>query len=131
MEFLEGEDKEIDEFVAAHLKYHRGEPTAGVTTWYFSVYGRTSHNFRCFYVIEHSREELQPLINRFCKIGDTVFSDGLKSYFNLSETMIHKVVNHSEGFVDPDDHNINTNGVEGSHGALRRKVSAHGPVQLN
>ncbi len=47
---MEGETKEIDEFVAARCKYHRGEPTSGVTTWYFSIVGRDSGLFRCFYI---------------------------------------------------------------------------------
>ena len=44
--------------VAAHCKYHRGEPTAGVTTWYFTVIGRESKVFRCFHVEGRSIEDL-------------------------------------------------------------------------
>ncbi|CAL6002875.1 Hypothetical_protein [Hexamita inflata] len=31
IQFYDGEDKEIDEFVGARVKYHRGEPTKGTT----------------------------------------------------------------------------------------------------
>ncbi|CAL6014716.1 Conserved_hypothetical protein [Hexamita inflata] len=123
IQFYDGEDKEIDEFVGARVKYHRGEPTKGTTKWFFSIRGRQSRIFRCFYILGRSIEEVQPLINKYCKIGDTVYSDGLATYKHLSSTFVHKSVNHSEHFADPEDPTNNINGLEGSHGALRKKLA--------
>ncbi|CAL6034777.1 Conserved_hypothetical protein [Hexamita inflata] len=131
IQFYDGEDKEIDEFVGARVKYHRGEPTKGTTKWFFSIRGRQSRIFRCFYILGRSIEEVQPLINKHCKIGDTVYSDGLATYKHLSSTFVHKSVNHSEHFADPEDPTNNINGLEGSHGALRKKTSVHGSIQIN
>ncbi|CAL6063552.1 Conserved_hypothetical protein [Hexamita inflata] len=131
IQFYDGEDKEIDEFVGARVKYHRGEPTKGTTKWFFSIRGRQSRIFRCFYILGRSIEEVQPLINKYCKIGDTVYSDGLATYKHLSSTFVHKSVNHSEHFADPEDPTNNINGLEGSHGALRKKTSVHGSIQIN
>ncbi|CAL6081843.1 Hypothetical_protein [Hexamita inflata] len=64
LHFYDGEAKEIDEFVAAHCKYHRGEPTRGVTTWYFSIRGSDSKLFRCFHILGRSIEDVQPYINK-------------------------------------------------------------------
>ncbi|CAL6048663.1 Conserved_hypothetical protein [Hexamita inflata] len=90
------------------------------TKWFFSIRGRQSRIFRCFYILGRSIEEVQPLINKYCKIGDTVYSDGLATYKHLSSTFVHKSVNHSEHFADPEDPTNNINGLEGSHGALRK-----------
>ena len=84
--------------------------------------------FRCFHVFGRTIEDLQPYINRFCRVGDTVYSDGLPAHEHLRATFIHRVVNHSENFVDPEDSTNNINMIEGTHAALRKKSSVHGPI---
>ena len=56
LEFIEGEPKEIDEFVGSRFKYHRGAPTAGKNKWFFSIIGRESKTFRCFPISARSIE---------------------------------------------------------------------------
>ena len=56
LEFIEGESKEIDEFVGSRFKYHRGAPTAGKNKWFFSIIGRESKIFRCFSISARSIE---------------------------------------------------------------------------
>ncbi|CAL6062334.1 Conserved_hypothetical protein [Hexamita inflata] len=99
IQFYDGEDKEIDEFVGARVKYHRGEPTKGTTKWFFSIRGRQSRIFRCFYILGRSIKEVQPLINKYCKIGDTVYSDGLATYKHASGISIFRSGWFQKGYL--------------------------------
>ena len=90
--------------------------------------GRDSKIFRCFHIEGITIEQTQPHINAFCHVGDTIYSDGLATYNHLSATFVHKSINHSKHFIDPNDTTNHINGLEGTHGALRRKTNVHGPV---
>ena len=43
-----------------------------------------------------------------------------KAYTNAYKLMPHRVVNHDEGYVDPDDKTLHTNTIEGVWSLLKR-----------
>ena len=62
---------------------------------------------------DRSAATLIPLIKKFIRPNSVIISDGWKAYNSIgSEGYEHKVVNHSENFVDPHDPETHTQTVE-------------------
>lgn len=118
----ENEIVEIDECclgktkitTAKHKKYKKH-------IWILGGYQRKSNLFFLIPVINRKSETLIPIIQQYVYTGTTIITDQLKSY-DLLKTFgyIHKKVNHSKHFVDPDDKNIHSNTIEGFWMHLRK-----------
>ena len=74
---------------------------------------------RTMVVANTKRAVLQGEVKRHVEAGSTVYSDALRSYNQLSDEYIHKVINHAERYVDGQVHN---NGVENFWSLLKRTL---------
>ena len=106
---------EIDETFFVKSKYERGRQLSQV--WLFGGIERVSK--RKFIIPLHlegqdrSARTLIPLIKQYIRAGSVVMSDGWAAYRTLKdEGYSHKVINHSEEFVDPDDRSVHTQTIE-------------------
>ena len=106
---------EIDETFFVKQKYNRGRELRQI--WLFGGIERESK--KKFIVPLHRQDQdrsartLIPLIKQYIKSGSIVISDGWLAYKNLSkEGYTHRVINHSENFVDPDDPTVHTQTIE-------------------
>lgn len=89
--------------------------------WILGGYQRKSKLFFLISVPDRKAETLLPIIQKQVYQGTTIITDELKSYKKLDTLgFIHKSVNHSKYFVDPDNSNIHTNTIEGFWMHLRK-----------
>ena len=82
---------------------------------------------RCFFQIVQKRDKatLLSLIEQWIKPNTVVITDMWRSYNGLdklSPGYQHLSVNHSITFVDPEDHSIHTNSIEGTWGHMKSKL---------
>lgn len=107
---------EIDETLIVKRKYERGRLLA--QTWLFGAIERQSKH--CVVVplvepgsVKRDAATLVPLIKKYILPGSVIVSDSWRAYCNLSkENYTHKVINHSENFVDPSDSEVHTQNIE-------------------
>ena len=107
---------EIDESHFGKRKFNRGRPLSDV--WVFGGIERVSK--KCFLVPlveplprDRTAANLVPLVTKYIRPQSTIISDKWRAYSKLGEHgYIHKIVNHSENFVDPDDPTIHTQNIE-------------------
>ncbi len=113
-----GQDKiiEIDETLIVKRKYERGRVLS--QTWLFGAVERDSKKCVVIPLVEPlSRKRdsatLIPVIKANVRQGSVIISDCWKAYSNLGkEGYTHKVINHSENFVDPQDKEVHTQNIE-------------------
>ncbi len=74
---------------------------------------------RAMVVSDTKRQSLHGQVSKHVESGSTVYSDALRSYNQLDEEYIHKVINHAERYVDGKVHN---NGVENFWSLLKRTL---------
>ena len=78
-----------------------------------------------FAVQNRKAETLIPLIEKIIAKGTTIRSDEWRAYARLKDLGYkHETVCHKRQFVTPDG--INTNGIEGAWGRIRRSFPMHG-----
>ena len=82
---------------------------------------------RCFFQIVQERDEatLLSLIEQWIKPNSVIISDMWRSYNGVDKLppgYQHLSVNHSITFVDPDDHSIHTNSIEGTWAHVKAKL---------
>ena len=65
------------------------------------------------------RSHLHGEVVKHVETGSTVYTDALRSYNQLDQTYIHKVINHAEKYVDGI---ITTNGIENFWSLLKRTL---------
>ena len=65
------------------------------------------------------RHALSPEVSKHVAPGSEVYTDALKSYSKLSETYIHKVIDHAERYAEGQVH---TNGLENFWSLLKRAI---------
>jgi transposase-like protein len=65
------------------------------------------------------RSALHSEVRGGVEAGSEVYTDALKSYFRLSDTYIHKVIDHAEQYVDG---RVHTNGLENFWSLLKRAI---------
>ena len=121
-----GEIVEIDETCVARRKYQVGRIVP--TVWMLGGIVR-SQEFSMFLEVVPSRsaEVLNDVIRRYVRLGTTIMTDGWGGYLHLDDIgYTHKVVNHSENFVDPDDPNIHTQRIESRWSAFKRWLRGKG-----
>ncbi|MHB8589889.1 MAG: IS1595 family transposase [Candidatus Dormibacteraceae bacterium] len=65
------------------------------------------------------RHALSPEVSKHVAPGSEIYTDALKSYSKLSETYIHKVIDHAERYAEGQVH---TNGLENFWSLLKRAI---------
>lgn len=105
---------EIDESVMAKRKYHRGHAVR--ERWVFGLYDTQQKIGHLKFVYDRTRETLLPIIEEIVLPGTEIHSDCWRSYLAIPAipvipNYIHKTVNHTENFVDPNSEAC-TNHVE-------------------
>ena len=107
---------EIDESHFGKRKFDRGHPLSDI--WHLGGIERQSKaSFIVPFVEALPREctaaNLIPLITKYIKPHSIIISDKWRAYNKLAEHgYVHKCVNHSENFVDPDNPSIHTQNIE-------------------
>ena len=105
----------IDESVFFKRKYNRGRIQNN--QWFIGGIERGTRN--CFIVPVENRNAvtISRILTRFIRPGSMVVTDCWRAYSRaISDTnlnIIHRTVNHSLNFVDPEDSNIHTQNIEG------------------
>jgi transposase-like protein len=65
------------------------------------------------------RKDLLPVIRSAVQPGSNVYTDALKSYEGLSETFVHRVIDHAKAYVEG---HVHTNGMENFWSLLKRMI---------
>jgi transposase-like protein/ssDNA-binding Zn-finger/Zn-ribbon topoisomerase 1 len=123
----EGLIVELDETVVAKRKYNRGRLIK--ETWVFGGILRSQDSFKCFMQVVDKRDEatLLPIVQNKVHPGTTIVTDGWAAYRNLSQYgYVHKVVIHSENFVNPNDSLAHTQNIENTWMLVKRLLHAKG-----
>ena len=120
----EGIIVEIDESKFGKRKYHRGRIIDGV--WVVGGIERTGEK-RCFVKVVQDRTAgtLHDIISRHVEPGSIVHTDLWRGYIGIEElnmNIIHRTVNHSEHFVDPNT-GVHTNTIEGLWNGIKLQIS--------
>ena len=74
---------------------------------------------RTMVVSDTKRRSLHGEVSKHVEAGSTVYSDALRSYNQLQDDYMHKVINHAERYVDGI---IHTNGIENFWSLLKRTL---------
>ena len=115
---------EVDEAKFGKRKYNRGRVVEG--QWVFGGICRESKEVFFVPVSDRTEETLLGIIEERVEAGTTIHSDCFKSYGKLAELgFVHKTVNHSQNFVDPES-GAHTNTIESTWWAVKRHLrSSH------
>jgi transposase-like protein len=122
---------EIDESLIVRRKYNRGRMLT--QEWVFGgTERRTDGSWNCFieFVEDRTEHTLVEIIKRRIAAGTCIVSDGWAAYRGLDQLpeyyYTHKVVNHSQNFVDPEDAEANTQRIENLWMLLKRFLRSRG-----
>ena len=81
--------------------------------WLFGGVERESGKFFIELVPDRRRETLERVLLRHVEPGMTVYSDEWRSYRQLARLgFVHRTVNHSRNFVNPDEPDVHTQTIE-------------------
>ena len=115
---------EIDESKYFHRKYHRGAFRGG--HWVFGAVERETGRCLLEVVPNRNRRTLEAIISRWLLPGTRILSDGWRAYNRLNRlngaVYMHHVVVHEDNFVDPWEHWLHTNTIEGKWMLAKRKL---------
>jgi hypothetical protein len=117
---------EVDETCVSRRKNNVGRVTP--TVWMIGGITR-SERFEMFLEIVENRSAsvLEDVICRNVEIGTTIITDKWRGYLNLNNCgYIHKTINHSRNFVDPDDPEVHTQRIESRWNAFKRFLRTKG-----
>lgn len=110
---------QVDECKLITRKYHTGRVLKNVGYWVFGgIESGEGTDKNWFEVVVQTRdfETLNTIIQSHIKIGTIIHSDICKGYNRVEyipyKKYIHKTVNHSYNFVDPDT-GVHTQEIEG------------------
>ncbi len=77
-----------------------------------------------------SQTTLQELIRRRVRRGSTICSDTWSGYTGIAtKGYVHRLVDHSQGYVQPGPRGRHINGLEGFWGYLKRRLAAKGGIR--
>lgn len=82
-------------------------------------HGEGKSKVRLEVVANRKKHQLRKTINSNVTEGTTLYTDALRSYDDMSEDYMHKVVDHAEKYVDGQ---IHTNGLENFWSLLKRSL---------
>ncbi|XP_071576224.1 uncharacterized protein [Temnothorax nylanderi] len=115
---------EIDQAKFGRRKYHRGRLITG--QWLFGGVERHTGRFFVVPVEQRSSQILIPNILRFIAPGTVIHSDCWRAYNELKNyNYTHRVVNHSENFVDPHT-GVHTQNIERLWRDIRSVIPKYG-----
>ncbi|CAM1328181.1 Uncharacterised protein r2_g3727 [Pycnogonum litorale] len=124
----------IDESVVLKRKYNRGRLVS--EKWAFGIFDGTFKKGFCQLVSDRSRNTLIPIILSHVRPGSIIYSDQWAAYSNLGNLpgspYVHKTVNHSRYFVDPQT-GACTNAVEAYWSRIKRylrQINSMGSANL-
>jgi transposase-like protein len=120
-----GQVVQIDESVIYKPKYHRGHALRDPVKWIFGLYDVARKVGAIEFVENRSGEVLLPLILKHIKPGTEIHSDKWAAYATISSIevnppYIHKTVNHSLHFKDPET-GVHTNNVEAYWCSIKKR----------
>jgi transposase-like protein len=113
---------EIDESKFGKRKYNHGRIIDGV--WILGGIERTDEKKSFLKVVQdRTAETLHDIISRHVAPGSIVYTDLWRGYIGITEmNIIHRTVNHSQNFVDPNT-GVHTNTIEGYWNGLKLQIS--------
>lgn len=112
---------EIDESKSCKRKYHKGHQVKG--TWIVGGISRRTKRVFMIPVKVRDSETLTSVIKKHVLPGTTVYTDCWKGYNKLKlNRYIHKTVNHSKYFKDPNT-GVHTNTIEGTWNGIKMGLS--------
>ena len=118
---------QIDESQFVHkIKHHRGRvPSSDV--WVFGIADTSYSPARCYMEIvpNRSANTLLPIIQRICRPGTIIHSDGWAAYAGIKNELgfEHKIVNHKQNFVDPIS-GTHTQNIESFWNKMKRVIKS-------
>ena len=86
---------------------------------------RHSNKVRFFPVQQRNADTLLPIIAANIEPGSLIISDGWAAYGGIKQMQQkfdHRFINHKLFFVDPNDRQIHTQGIEATWGALKTSM---------
>ncbi|KCZ78687.1 hypothetical protein H311_00278 [Anncaliia algerae PRA109] len=118
---------QIDESLFCHkVKAHRGRAPE-TSLWVFGIVDTSFSPAKGYMEIvpDRSARTLLPIIRKVCKPGTIIHSDEWSAYGQIQSQLgfIHKTVNHSYYFVDPDT-NTHTQNIESYWNKQKLKLKA-------
>jgi transposase-like protein len=121
----EGQIVQLDESVIYKPKYNLGAGFKTPAKWIFALYDVTRKIAYVEFVEKRNAETLLPIIKRWVKPGTEIHTDCWAAYnkiysMDVSPPFLHKTVNHSQNFVDPES-KAHTNNVEAYWSSVKRK----------
>lgn len=124
----EGVEVEVDETKMGKRKYHRGHRVEGV--WCIVGVERTPE--RKMFVVPVKNRDSETIDSVLCdhvQEGSIIYTDCWRGYSHLALKFgfIHRTVNHSRHFADPET-GANTNTVEGTNSGLKTKIPVRNRV---
>lgn len=124
---------QIDEsHFQAKAKHNIGRHLADKPVWVFGIVD-TSHVPGIGYmeIVEHrDKQTLHPIIQRVCRPGTVVYSDGWAAYNDIQQQLgfLHQVVNHQLHFVDPQS-GVHTQAIESYWSKQKKPIKEMKGVQ--
>lgn len=119
---------EIDETNLIRRKYNRGRVSAGNRQWLVGGVCRSSQEIFFRMVERRNVGSLTDCITSNVRRGTTIITDEWAGYRRLDRVgYIHRTVNHSENFVNPDDPSVHTQTIEGLWSILKGFLKTKGP----
>ncbi|WUR05163.1 DDE-TNP-IS1595 domain-containing protein [Vairimorpha necatrix] len=115
---------EIDESKFGKRKYNKGHKVDGV--WVIGMVERTAERSLVLLKVKNRKAEtLERLIKKYVSPGSIIFTDCWKGYINLNQLGLyeHYTVNHSLGFINPEN-GVHTNTIEGTWAGVKRVIPA-------
>jgi hypothetical protein len=124
----EGVEVQVDESKFGKRKYNRGHRVEGV--WVIGGV-ELSENRKMFVEVIDRRDHrtIVEVLSRHILPGSIIVSDCWKGYCGIDEELPlrHLTVNHSKGFVNPEN-SACTNHIEGTWAGIKRKISPRNRV---
>ena len=128
-----GLEVEIDESLFGGVKYGRGNPFRHRQCWVLG--GKCRQTQECFLEIceggLRNGETLKEIILRRVERGTTVYTDQWKGYYGLESLGFdwdkeETTVNHSKNFINPDNKQVHTQGIESKWRQVKRQLPSSG-----
>ena len=133
-----GFEVEIDESLFGTVKYGRGNPFRHRQCWVLG--GKCRQTKEVFMEIckdgLRNGETLKEIILRRVAPGTRIYTDQWKGYYGLNSLgfdwdKLETTVNHSKSFLNPDDPNTHTQGIESNWRVVKRGLPSSGRYRLN